>query len=138
MEVTKKLSLAKELGLLVERLGAEKEDVIQSYMFLVGEEDAEEVAEELEWEITPISVTSAEISILIDQLTDCGLLRFSSNPGYMLTEEGRELLLGDVPEELRKKYNARIEKINALGEKNEIVKIAKEKYLERNRRRYNV
>lgn len=139
METRRRLSLAKEFGLLVDTLGAEKEDIIQSYIFLIrGEEEAEEVVEELNWNITPISVNSTKISTLIDQLIECGLLRVSSNPGYVLTEEGRELLLKNIPEDLKKRYNEYIESINDLGDRNEIVKIAKVKYLEKNKRRYNV
>lgn len=131
MDPRKKLSLVEEFSLLVEKLGAEREDVIQSYIFLIREEGAEEVAEELNWDVTSTSVGSAKISILIDQLMDCGLLKFSSNPGYMLTEEGRELLLKNIPENLRKKYTERIERIGNLGDRNEIVKIAKKKYLKK-------
>lgn len=136
MESKRKLSLAKEFGLLVDRLGAEKEDVIQSYIFLMRKDDAEEIAEDLNWDVTSTSVGSAKISILIDQLMDCGLLKFSSSTGYRLTEEGKELLLRNIPENLRKRYIELIEEIDALEDRNEIVKIAKKMYLEKEKEKF--
>lgn len=138
MEPRRKLSLAKEFGLLVDKLGTGKEDIIQSYIFLIREEEAEEVAEELEWDVTSTSVDSSKISILIDQLMDCELLNFSSSVGYMLTEEGKELLLEGIPEDLKKRYIERIERINSGENGNEIVKMAKEEYIEKHKLRYHV
>lgn len=131
MAERRRISLAEELGLLVEMLKeAEKEDVIQSYIFLIRDEGTEEVDEELDWELTQTAVASAKVSIQIDYLLDFNLLKYSLNPGYMLTEEGKKILLKNIPKDVKKKYNERIEKIADLGNNREIVRIAREKYLE--------
>lgn len=136
---TEILSLAKEVGLLVDTLGAEKEGVIQSYVFLIREEkDAKEIVEEVDWSMAPTAVTSAKISVLIDQLIEFGLLKVSSNPGYVLTEKGRKMLLRNISGTLKERYKEYIETISNLGDRNNIVKIAKEKYLEKNKHRYTV
>lgn len=133
----KDLSLAEEIAVLVEKMGsAEKEDFIQSYIYLIREENPEEVAEQLDWEATSTSVASAKISILIDYLLELDLLEYSSNPGYRLTKEGRRILLHDIPKELWNKYSDRYESIAALGDNKEIVKIARRKYLEKNGANY--
>jgi hypothetical protein len=137
MVTRKKLSLVEEFGPVVERLGVEKEDVIQSCIFLIREEGAKDIAEELDWDVTSTSVGSAKISILIDQLMDFGLLDFLSNKGYILTGKGRKLLLNNIPEDLKKKYNNYIESV-IQKDKDEIVKSARKKYLEKEKLRYNV
>lgn len=130
MKERRSLSLAEELGILIDKMeGAEKEDFIQSYVFLIRDDGLEEVEEELDWEATSTSVGSAKISVLIDYLLDLNLLEYSSNPGYVLTEEGRRVLLEDIPEDLRNAYSKHYEKIAALGDNSEITRIAKKRYL---------
>lgn len=135
---SRKLSLANELGLLLNNLEIEKEEVIQSFMYLIREEGAEDLTENLSWRLPSISVNSPKVSLLIYQLIDFNLVKFSRNPGYFLTERGKELLLGDIPEDLVKKYNEHIERVRALGEYNVIVSIARDKYLKRKKEKYNV
>ena len=134
MKERKGLSLAEEMGILLEKMkGPEKEDFIQSYLYLIREEKPEEVKTELSWEVTSTSVASAQISVLIDHLFAFGLMEYSSNPGYMLTEKGKKILLKDIPEDLKNKYSERCERIACLGDNTEIVKVARKKYLEKRR-----
>ena len=127
------LSLAEEIGILIDKMGeVEKEDFIQSHIFLMREEGLEEVEENLHWGATSTTVASAKISNLIDYLLDLNLLKYSSNPGYALTEEGRKILLRDIPTELMDAYNACYEKVAALGNNEEISKEAKLRYLTKN------
>ncbi|KYK33894.1 MAG: hypothetical protein HXS46_16255 [Theionarchaea archaeon] len=130
MKEERRLSLAEELGMLIDRMKeVEKEDFIQSYMFLIRKEGLEEVEEELHWEVTSTAVASAEISILIDYLLDLNLLEYSSNPGYVLTEEGRRILLEDIPTDLRDTYSACYEKVAALGNNEKITRKARTELL---------
>jgi hypothetical protein len=129
MKEEKILSLAEELGMVIEEMeGAEKEDFIQSYIFLIRERGLEGV-EEVDWEVTSTSVASAKISILIDYLLDLNLLEYSSNPGYILTREGRSVLLRDIPEDIREDYRKRCQEIATIGDGAQIVKTARQKYL---------
>lgn len=130
MKERRGLSLAEELGILIDKMeGAEKEDFIQSYVFLIRDDGLEDVEEELDWEVTSTSVASAKISVLIDYLFALNLLEYSSNPGYILTKEGRRVLLKDIPKDLRDTYGKHYEKIAALGDRTQITKIARQKYL---------
>lgn len=132
MKEAKKLSIAEEIGLLMEKLNeTEKEDTIQSCIFLIREENVEEVEEELDWDITSTSVVSSKVSILIDQLLAFDLLKYSQNPGYVLTEEGKKVLLKDIPKDIKKSYSKHIEKIIEIGDNEEIIKLAKKKYLQK-------
>ncbi|MGC1122034.1 MAG: hypothetical protein WBA22_13165 [Candidatus Methanofastidiosia archaeon] len=133
MKEKRRLSLAEELGMLIDKLeGVEKEDLIQCYVFLIRKEGLEEVEEELQWEATSTAVASAEISLLIDYLLDLNLLEYSSNPGYVLTKEGRRILLEDIPPELKDAYDVYYEKVAALGDSEEILRKAKMRYLMKN------
>jgi len=132
MRDDKKLSIAEEIGLLMEKLNeTEKEDTIQSCIFLIREENVEEVEEELDWDITSTSVVSSKVSILIDHLLNFDLLKYSSNPGYVLTEEGKKVLLKDIPADIKEAYGKHIEKIIEIGDNEEIIKLAKKKYLKK-------
>ena len=44
-----------------------------------------------------------------------------------MSDKGRELLLKDIPEDFKRKYNEYIENINDLGDRNKIIRIAKRK-----------
>jgi len=132
MRKDKKLSIAEEIGLLMEKLSeTEKEDIIQSYLYLVREENLKDIVEELEWDITSTSVASPSITILIDLLLDFKLLEYSPNPGYRLTKGGKELLLRDISEEVKNSYSACIEKIVQIGDDKKVVKEARKKYIEK-------
>lgn len=133
MKEKRRLSLAEELGMLIDRMEeVEREDFIQSYVFLIRKEGLEEVEEQLYWEATSTAVASAKISTLIDYLLDLNLLEYSLNPGYVLTKEGRRILLEDIPTDLRDTYNAYYEKVAALGNNEEITREAKLRYLTKN------
>jgi len=133
MKEKRRLSLAEELGMLIDRMEeVEKEDFIQSYVFLIRKEGLEEVEEKLHWEATSTAVASAKISTLIDYLLDLNLLEYSLNPGYVLTKEGRKILLEDIPTNLKDAYNACYEKVAALGTNEEIARKAKLRYLTKN------
>jgi len=133
MKEKRRLSLAEELGMLIDRMEeVEREDFIQSYVFLIRKEGLEEVEEKLYWEATSTAVASAKISTLIDYLLDLNLLEYSLNPGYVLTKEGRRILLEDIPTDLRDTYNACYEKVAALGNNEEITREAKVRYLTKN------
>jgi hypothetical protein len=126
------LSLAEEVGIIIEEMKApEKEDFIQSFLYLLREEEPEEAKEQLNWEVTSTSVASVKVSILIDYLLDLNLIKYSSNPGYFLTDEGRRILLNDISPQLRAKYGERCKRTSSFGDNTQIMKIAKEKYLRR-------
>jgi hypothetical protein len=133
MKEKRRLSLAEEVGMLIDKLEVvEKEDLIQCYIFLIRKGGLEEVEEELQWEATSTAVASPEISVLIDYLLDLNLLEYSSNPGYVLTKEGRRILLEDIPSELKNAYNVYYEKVAALGDGEEILREARIRYLTKN------
>ncbi|MGD2250214.1 MAG: hypothetical protein PVF58_17575 [Candidatus Methanofastidiosia archaeon] len=134
MKEKKLLSLAEELGMLINRMkNVKKEDFIQSYIFLIRTKGFKKVKEELHWEATSTAVASVEISILIDYLLELNLLEYSSILGYVLTDEGRKILLKDIPKTLTDTYNEHYEKVAALGTNEEITRKAKIKYLQEKR-----
>lgn len=91
MEPTNKLSMAEEIGILLDlSFPIDKEDLIQNFMFLIREDNANNVITIADWEVTSSSLASPEISTLIDYLLDLELIEYSSNPGYRLTEKGKK------------------------------------------------
>jgi predicted transcriptional regulator len=129
MESANRLSLAEEIGLLLDLSAAiDEEDFIQNFMFLIREESTDEVIEIADWEITSSSVASSEISTLIDYLLDLKLIEYSSNPGYRLTEKGKQILLSDIPDDVKGAYIENYHKVRTIGTKKDMAKTAKKRY----------
>jgi hypothetical protein len=78
-------------------------------------------------------VAAFNSSELVDYLLDLNLLEYSPNPGYILTREGRSVLLKDIPEDIRKDYRKRCQEIATIGDSAQIVRTARQEYLARNR-----
>lgn len=132
------LGLTEELVLILDKMGEiNNEDIIQSYLYLIREKKGEEInGENIPWDVSSTAVISPKISFLLYVMIDDNLIQCKKNPGYILTEKGKNELLKKIPKEIRKKYDTYIDEITELGNCDEIVKIAKNQFLIKDKKKY--